>query len=794
MIRLPAPALSGNGSLGAWQDARIAHGAVTLASLQADIERARGEYALKRYDSVGQILDKLLPSLRGSLERLPQSDRAQYALLLASAYSLKGRFASKRGDEDRASAAFRESAMLFRDYPRELASQTARGRFYTDFGIALVRLGRYPEALNILEQALETGAAPIEAFGYKGLAHRELGEFDQAIDLLGKGLQSLPGDTSLASLLAETFDRAGRSSEAAAAYKAAALANIREGDLRRADELLSRALELSLTDPETISAATVVKCSLDRMAGAIALLERVLRRDPRHATARALKALLLRERGERAAAIDLLRDVDPQTPDLSWVLVELARTLHEAGSEHDAEAIELLHRASQLNPAGTDALVLEAELLRDEDIDKVLDRLRDAAQVEPQSAPLRYALARALVRRREFLGAAAELEELLRIDRRSIEALGTMGYVLLQLGRAEEALDMFRRAALVQPGEEAIFRQLVDALVAQGRGDEAIDELAREIAERPSQWAYRMRGEVLLSRNELVGALEALDAANDIGPEDIGVETKRGEVLLRLEKYNCAGEVLDRALVLASTSADVLGMKAFHSCQVAAFDEAVGLLDRALGAAPDLAWLQALLGWAAYHAATPDFPRAEAAYHAAIALDPHNPWHRKGLANILYDTGRKGDGEKIFDELIGTQSMGRADAANTSSLALLAWCYYRRRRYDEAVRLLSSVARETEEIGLHFDLALALLATGRTAGIDEYRNAVERAAAKETAKQRGLLYVALFDLVNAVRDNRIAKEGQDALDLLCSRLEGLGVDLQKLHWLDGRFPTPPAPA
>jgi tetratricopeptide (TPR) repeat protein len=645
------------------------------------------------------------------------------------------------------------------------------------------------------------------------LAYCEEGKFGEAEKALRKGLQLSPGDKSLSVALAQTLDRASKAKEAVSAYCEAAFI-AKADDPPQADALLSRALELAPEDEQVV----ILKTSLARSQGdedsAIALLDRILKRNPRHGTALGLKAQMLYDRGDREGAIRLFRMIDVQSPELSWVLVYLARALHDHyGQDGDAEALDLLDRVTQLSPQDLDAQLLRAEILQTTDIGKALDLLRGLAQQDRRSAEIQFALAQALISVADYDGASVALDVVLDIDQKSVPALIAKAQVLEQQGRLDDAsvvldaaLDIDRksvpsliakaqvrrRAVRAQPGDANVLRLLLNTLLEQGLCDEALEEVTREINRDPNYWeAYFLRGQILWLRNRLDETLESFQRAIEIYPDKPYLQAYLGDVLRCLNRYDEAGVAFDRALDLDPNSSQVIGYKAYYLCEAAAYNEAAELLKRAIAVSPEQAWFHSLLGWALEHLDRSTAAEAEQAFARASELEPENPFHRKGLANMIYDSGRREQAEAMLEEIIKQQVIPSGGGVEASLISLLGWCHYRLRRYDEAVRLFqSSLSIDDNDIRAQFALALALLESGRGRANDEYEEGVKRAKSKHVLRQRGLFYVALYDLVNAAADARVKEEqGCSIFARLRSELANSGIDVAKLSWLGDRLPA-----
>jgi tetratricopeptide (TPR) repeat protein len=757
-------------------------------ALQADLERARGEYALARIEPTAKILEDLLAKLRANLQRSSQPTSIHQVFLLASAQCLKGRLLWRGGDKTAAQAVFESSASLFGQHSAEIAAQKSNSRLYTDYGIALYRLNRPLEAIDVLHKACATGAGSAEAFGYLGLAYRDTNLFNDALSALQSSLQLSPGQQHITAALAETLARAGKKAEALPAYYEAARIAVQKGDMKESERLLSQALALDQTYPDALFLSVMLARWRGDEQGAMALVDRTLDIDPKHSWALGLKATMLYDAGDRQRAIQLYQRIKITSPELSWVLVNWAEALHDVA--HDAEALALLDRAIELNRDDPEPFVLKSTILASTDAAKAEAVLEDAAQEHPQSISVRLAIAQLALRNKRDDVANQALDTILLIDRRNVPALMAKAELLETQKRFDEALDMLRRAASVPSENPDIAPRIARVLYKQEHINEALEELATAIAHDPKHWkAYWMQGTILLSQNQLPDGLQSFQNAVRIRPDDADLHADFGEALRQLDHYEEACKVFDRALQLAPNSANVCLFKAFYLCDIADFRQAIAFLQRGAELDPRNDVVYWLMGWAYQHLGRAEAANAERAFQRVLELTPKVTSNRlaarKGLANVWYDAGRHDDAGQIFKELIDEQTLLEGNSARVNRIALLGWCYYRLRQYDEAVRLFQScISISQNNIDVHFDLALALLASGRSSAGAEYERAIERATSKHLLRQRGLFYIALYDVVTGIAEGRMRQDVQSVIDRLRGCLRTAGVDLAKVPWLD----------
>jgi tetratricopeptide (TPR) repeat protein len=789
----------------------------TLASLQKKLEDARGEYALRHYDAVVRILDELEMNVQSMIQASSSGEALpDQVLLKASLLCLKGRVLSAKRAEAEAREAFTESVRLFEDQKSEMERQNPT-RMWTDYGMALSRLGRTQEAMDLLERVCASGAAPPEAFGYLGFGYQQRGALGNAEGAYRKGLQLSPSDPMLLRYLAETLDAAGKRVEAVAAYCDAAVA-IADTDVETATQLAQGALRIDPTDVRALNTAINMELRRQHLDGALAIVDAALQCDPHHAWALGLKGSLLRISGDLNEAIKILRSVEVQSSELTWVLVELATTLHEFSSEQDTEALELLDRASTLNPQDAAAFYVEARIRLDRgEVSEAVAALDRAVEINPQSASLQCELGQALFRAGNFGRAQLAFDQALSLDPKSSVALASKADTLIEQWRVNEkeqrtnaaldqaldlrtnaplnqALDLYRRALRVEPDNTFVFQALVDLLLYLGRIDEAYEELDHEIEQKPQNaWAHWRKGQILRNRKELKGAVGAFETAVSLEPNNPNMISDLAETLRALDDYSAAGEAYDNLLRVQPDDPNALSAKAWYLSDIASFDEASRLLDVAIKKAPNEPGLLGAQGWCLENLGGRSLERAREIYEQAVDLrrqrNEDDLWELKGLANTLSQLGAEEEAETRFKEIIARQKYKVGNDALI--LAALGWCHYRLGRYDEAVRLLHvSLSVNEDDPAAAFDLGLVLLASSRPSlAVSEYERGFDLTSKRHILRQRGLYYIALFDLVEGAKSHSFGSEADGIFRSLRARLRDSGVNIAELSaWLGDKLP------
>jgi tetratricopeptide (TPR) repeat protein len=297
--------------------------------------------------------------------------------------------------------------------------------------------------------------------------------------------------------------------------------------------------------------------------------------------------------------------------------------------------------------------------------------------------------------------------------------------------------------------------------------------------------AFEVRGRALASLGKSQDALSAFDTAIALEPSYALAHARRGQMLRELQRKDEAVEAFERAIRLnpykgwpveeltttyrelnqAEKALPMLALvaprnplaarsgEAMVFCDIAEYDKALTALESAIAIQPST-MLYALKGWALeYSSRTPE---ALAAYRAGFKLDEHDVWNRRGIGDTLRRLGQQQAAEVEYRAVIA----GEAPNASTPlDLALVGWCHYGCREYEEAVTFYSEALNLAPDfVAGQFDLALITAASGRYGHAKrEYKRGFDMTPSIGAPCRRGLLYVASLDLEHvAAEDPKLA--------------------------------------
>ena len=240
----------------------------------------------------------------------------------------------------------------------------------------------------------------------------------------------------------------------------AGMANENTGDHKGAERAFRRGLELAPEDPELRNALGWTLFQDGRSAEAVAEYERALAADPKQVKSHNNMAL---------------------------ALVELGR-LDEAAAHYEA-SLQLQPKAEIYSDLG----FIMARLNQPE---AALADYHRALDLDPSCASAHFNLAVASLQAGRLAEAEDHYRRALR-GRDTAETHNGLGYVLEREGRTDQAIAELRKAVEADAKYTPAENNLADALVKQGRLEEAVQYYERSLAQKPSVTVYNELGAVL---------------------------------------------------------------------------------------------------------------------------------------------------------------------------------------------------------------------------------------------------------------------------------------------------------
>lgn len=361
------------------------------------------------------------------------------------------------------------------------------------YGELLYRNGQFEEALA----SLQIASTLPEALILLAAVYEKLGPKEEVFSTMARYLELKPEDRGARLLLGQQLEAAKRYDEALSVYRggsddpilayraAEVLARDREG-YAEAESLVAMALE---TTPDMLEAGLLLARLLERQERYPEALEELERLEALHPGAPQVyfnltRAYQLAGRPEDAkAAAALFKDLDAQEQEASDREARVAVTYKQAAlllqQGKMFEAASAFRSVLEIDPdhAQTQSMLAKIAFSKG---DVVIARRLIVQAIEDNGEVAEYHYLRALfaLQAGTPAEAVAPLQRSLELDPGFPDAWSMLGSILLDSGRAEEAVACFLKAAALEPSSATVHLNLASAYAALG--DTAAEETAME--------------------------------------------------------------------------------------------------------------------------------------------------------------------------------------------------------------------------------------------------------------------------------------------------------------------------
>lgn len=300
-------------------------------------------------------------------------------------------------------------------------------------------------------------------------------------------------------------------------------------------------------------------------------------------------------------------------------------------------------------------------------------------------------------------------------------------------GRLDEALQRFRKATELRPGDPALEFNVGLTLFQMGRFEEALPSLERATEHPPSAaQAHFLRGTVYFEGGDFDAAAPALEASR--AHEQLGEQA----LYMLVEIYRLGGQAGRSQECFLDLQRRFPDSAYYHKLMGAAYDaeglfeEAAGEFQAALRKEPGLPEVAYAIGL--MHFKQRDHAGAEDWFKRELSIQPCFEKAHFYLGEIAAAGGNAGDAEAHYERSIACNTEYAAGYAGLGALLLKA------RRYEQALEmLLRAVALDSESADAQYSLGQALLRLGRKEEAQAaFRRVDEIHAAKHATAKRAL--------------------------------------------------------
>jgi tetratricopeptide (TPR) repeat protein len=465
---------------------------------------------------------------------------------------------------------------------------------------------------------------------------------------------------------------------------------------RKLDEAVGeydKVIQASATDPAGLRARNAkaeLLMARGRRADAVALVNEVLKVNPRDNDALLLRGQASLARGDATSAVSDLRTVLKDQPNAIPVLSALARA-HLANREPKL-AVEIAGGAVDRYPANAEVRMM-------------------AAEVRAGSGDL--------------AGAIADLDAVLKANPRDTRALLAKANLLVARKDMTGAEKLLRDAQAANPQDALIPYRLGEILAAQNRTDAAVVQFETSLARLPGAIEpLNALVRLYLGKGQAAKALALAEKAAAERPKDILVQTLLGDVYSASKRDAEAEAAFRRAIALNPKVVGPYEELSNHHLRRRDVAKATAVVLEGLEASPGnpvLMHRRAML-----HVSAGEIDEAIRLYDEILAKRPDDTLAANNLATLLLDNRSDAKSHERALELAR-----RLDASpNPAHLDTLGWAHYRLGKYDEAIGWLRKANQKAPSVAIfNYHLGMALHKSGDAAGAKPFLEAAVKAGA-----------------------------------------------------------------
>ena len=373
------------------------------------------------------------------------------------------------------------------------------------YGSALIRAGRYAEAIERMREYARLDPANLSAYGLLAIAQRRAGQRAPAVETLKTALTKVESEPRIDLMLelAETYEELGRNDDAIAQYESAfehytgkgvltpantplfnevvhRLAKVfrQLGSQSRLQTLLTRTRRLVDEHNPIVELITIEGLRDDgKNREALELTRAAARRYPDDRSLQFTEALILSDLNRVTESTDLLRNMmkghADDDPEDAGIYLLLGGVYLQHGKLKEAE--EATRKSIALNPEDPEGVIqLSSILEKAGQFGSAETGLRELLKQHPDNATAMNNLGYFLLERSNRYAEAQKLiEQAVAIEPTNGSFLDSLGWAHFKLGNAEKAREILEKALIYSRRSATIREHLGDVLQKLGRVAEA---------------------------------------------------------------------------------------------------------------------------------------------------------------------------------------------------------------------------------------------------------------------------------------------------------------------------------
>ena len=336
--------------------------------------------------------------------------------------------------------------------------------------MALYQAGDLPAAAELCRRALADEPFHVEALYLLGTICYQAGDDPSAIGHLEQAVAVSPQRPELLNVLALALARAARPDDAEARLRSAIEA---APDFAQAHNNLGSLLKRQGKLPE-----------------AAASQRRAAELDPGNPTPHYNLGLTLRAMNDAPAACECFQKAFDLQPDFADAMAALGEALHAIG--RPGEAVDALRKAVDLAPDDAPAHRELGDALQTMGrLEEAVDAYRGALEKDPSSVPAHYAMGCAQSALQRYADAIGGFRQVIASAPDHAPSHHNLAKVLLELGRMDEAMEHFAKAASIDPGGPALTALAVSIPGAPSADNRTVLDVRRRLGEKLAAEAGR---------------------------------------------------------------------------------------------------------------------------------------------------------------------------------------------------------------------------------------------------------------------------------------------------------------
>lgn len=180
-------------------------------------------------------------------------------------------------------------------------------------------------------------------------------------------------------------------------------------------------------------------------------------------------------------------------------------------------------------------------------------------KINPESVYLIYEYANILKRRGKYENAIVAFEQALKLQKNNIEIIGNLGELYRLTKETEKSEQKFKEALKLNSKIDWIHLFYSDLLSQQKRFDEALNQLDIVLEQSSDNfYAHLKKAYVYYHQKDFAKALEFINNAIELNPKSLNQYVVKGDVLLKLGKFNESVDIFSQVVEASSNGASAL--------------------------------------------------------------------------------------------------------------------------------------------------------------------------------------------------------------------------------------------